>query len=118
MLIAAAAGLVVSQLLLKQGVRTAGPLSITNVQQFLEVIWHILTTPWLLGGYSLSAVTALLWLLLLSRLELSYAVPLLSGIYYVLALIAGFLVFQEVVSLSRWLGVFLIIAGIFLVARS
>jgi undecaprenyl phosphate-alpha-L-ara4N flippase subunit ArnE len=53
----------------------------------------------------------LLWLVVLGRLELSIAYPMLSLGYVVVMLVARTL-FQEVIPVRRWLGTFLIMLGI------
>jgi multidrug transporter EmrE-like cation transporter len=88
------------------------------LSQLGEIVLRVLTTPILFIGYSLSAVSALIWLLVLSRFELSYAAPIFSAIYYVLLLIASAILFREDVSLARWVGAFFIVVGIGLIAQT
>ena len=109
--------LLAGQLLLKEGLKGGKALSIASLPEVGSLIWQILTTPALLLGYALSAVTALLWLVLLSRLELSYAAPVLTGIYYVLLMVASAAIMREAVTPSRWAGMLLIVAGIVLISR-
>src|SRR5688572_26943726 len=100
--------LLASQLLLKQGATSSGPLSLTSLAQLGSLIQQILTSPTLLLGYGLSGVTALMWLVVLSRLDLSYAVPLFTAIYYVLLLVTSALVLREAITPWRWGGALLI----------
>ena len=53
----------------------------------------------------------LLWLMVLSYLELSVAYPILSLGYVVVLLVARYL-FQETIPTQRWLGIVLIMLGI------
>ena len=69
--------------------------------------------------YSLAAVSCLgigvfLWLIILSRQDLTFAYPLLSSSYVLITVYARF-VLKEHVPTSRWVGVFVILCGIFLV---
>ena len=73
---------------LRQGAKAGGALSVTSPADLIGLIRRVLTTPVLLLGYGLSAVSALLWLSS-PRLELSYATPLLNGFFYVLLLLAS-----------------------------
>lgn len=118
LLLLTASGLLVSQLLLKQGAKSGGAISLTSLAQLGGLIRQILTSPLLLLGYGLSGFTALLWLVILSRLEVSYAAPMLTAIYYVLLLLTSALVLREGVTLGRWIGTLLIIAGIAVIARA
>ncbi|MBX6772841.1 MAG: hypothetical protein IRY83_14005 [Chloroflexi bacterium] len=107
-----------NQLLLKYGTRATGQLSLASPAEAAALIRQVLTTPALLAGYALSALTALLWLVVVSRLDLSFAVPLLNGIFYVLLLLASVTLLREAVTPGRWAGALLILAGIVLITTS
>jgi multidrug transporter EmrE-like cation transporter len=70
-----------------------------------------------LSGLFLYVVSVAVWLLVLSRVEVSFAYPLLSAGYIVNA-VAGRYLFQENLSLTRIAGILIIIAGVYFVARS
>ena len=57
------------------------------------------------------------WIVALSRVEVSIAYPMLSIGYVVNAVLAWWL-FGEEVNAQRWLGIGVIIIGVVLVARS
>ena len=57
------------------------------------------------------------WIVALSRVEVSVAYPLLSIGYVVNAALAYWL-FGEAVSLERWAGIAIILVGVTVVARS
>jgi drug/metabolite transporter (DMT)-like permease len=99
------------QLFLKLGTRESGALSFSTPGQILNVMRQIITSPLLLLGYGLSLVTSMLWLVTLSRLDLSYAGPMLTAIYYVFLLLSSALLLRESVTPWRWIGALLIVAG-------
>jgi drug/metabolite transporter (DMT)-like permease len=68
-------------------------------------------------GFAAYGFSALLWLDVLSKLEISIAFPLVS-ITYVITLFVGKFVFGDVITWSRVLGVTIIIVGVIFVARS
>lgn len=107
-----------SQLLLKQGMKAGGTVSLTSLEQVTGLVRQILTSPLLLLGYSLSALTALLWLMLLSRLELNFAALMVNALFYVLLLLSSALFLREPVTPWRWAGALLIVAGAILVSRT
>jgi multidrug transporter EmrE-like cation transporter len=113
----AALGLLGSQLLLKEGTRHTGAISLNTIDDFVSLVRQILTTPLLVAGYGVSAITAVFWLVVVSRLDLSLAVPLLSATYYVLLLLTSSILLGETVSVWRWTGTLLIVAGIFLLSK-
>ncbi len=67
----------------------------------------------LVGSISL-VIGSFLWLIVLSREDLSFAYPLLS-VGYILVTFISAIFFKEKVSWQRWLGVFLIFLGVALV---
>jgi undecaprenyl phosphate-alpha-L-ara4N flippase subunit ArnE len=72
--------------------------------------WHFLAS-----GLCMAAASCL-WMYLLKRYELSVAYPMIS-ISYVFGMLASIYVFHETVPLMRWLGVFLIMTGVILIAK-
>ena len=58
----------------------------------------------------------ILWLYIIKHFPFSMAYPMAS-LSYVFAMIAAMLVFHEEVSLTRWAGVLLIMAGCYFIAK-
>ena len=68
-------------------------------------------------GFVLYGLSAVCWLWVLSRTQLSYAYPLLSLSFpIVVALSAAY--FGEVISPLRWIGVCVIVVGVSFLART
>jgi uncharacterized membrane protein len=117
LLIAVAAAMsCANQLLLKAGVSQGGPISV-SLDGLLILIRRIFTTPLILFGYVLGGLTNLVWLTALSRFEISFASPIMSGLTFVFLLAASALVLGESVGTNRWVGTLLIVAGMVLVGR-
>jgi multidrug transporter EmrE-like cation transporter len=68
-------------------------------------------------GLALYGLSAVVWMLVLKRVELSYAYPMVS-LGYVLVFIASYYLFGESLNFNRIIGLVLIMAGIFFVSRS
>ena len=107
---------VLGQLSMKQGMLKVGyiPLELTKLSSNFS---RIITTPFVFLGLFLYAVSAMFWLVVLSRVELSYAYPMIS-IGYVLIVLFSWVLFHEHISSGRILGVLLICSGVLMVARS
>lgn len=105
-----------AQLLLKEGMRRIG---------YFEFAWanvvpigvQVAASPFVLAGIFAYVVSVLVWLLVLSRVEVSFAYPMLS-VGYIVNAVAGYYLFQENLSLTRITGILIIIAGVYLVTRS
>jgi len=102
---------VVGQVSLKKGMLLAGSATLTP--GLIKVIF----TPYIFLGLILYGVAMLFWLVILSRVELSYAYPMLS-FSYVLIVLASWLIFDENLSPLRLMGVLFICLGVTMVGRS
>ena len=71
--------------------------------------------PFAACGMSMLLAT-LLWLYILRHYEFSVAYPLTS-ISYIAGMLAAILVFHEAIPITRWIGVILIMVGVFLVVK-
>lgn len=74
-------------------------------------------SPFILIGLLFYFISLLLWLIVLSKAELSFAYPLIS-LSYVFVMFFSFFFLHESVGILRILGVFLIISGVVFVSRS
>lgn len=77
----------------------------------------LLATPAVWGGLFLFGVSALVWLVVLSRVSLSFAYPF-AALTYVLILLFDLFVLDETVPPLRWAGVGFIAIGIVLISRT
>jgi multidrug transporter EmrE-like cation transporter len=105
-----------AQLLLKAGSRavTGIAFNLSNAGTLFErMAWN----PPILMGLICYAVSVVVWVMALSRVDVSVAYPMLS-IGYVVNAVAAWLLFAEVLSSTRVLGIGVIIVGCWLVARS
>jgi len=74
-------------------------------------IVHKLRSPWLWLALASLGFGLLVWLLVLQRMEVGVAYPMLSLNFVFITLIAHF-VFHEHIDRRHWLGVVLVIAGV------
>ncbi len=109
--------LVIAQLLLKAGMNQVGPVELNDVNALGKLVIKVFLTPHLLAGVLLYILSSFFWLIGLSHVELSYAYPFV-GLAYVLVVLFSWLFLKESVTLIRWAGVILIVAGVFLVSRT
>jgi len=105
-----------AQLLLKAGTNTVGVFEFSR-DNLLPVGLRLATEPHIAGGIGCYVVSVVVWILALSRVEVSVAYPMLS-IGYVVNAIAAYYLFGEAVTPARLIGIGVIILGVFLVARS
>ncbi len=105
-----------AQLLLKAGTNSVGAFEF-SLDNVLPIGWKLATQPHIAGGLGCYVVSVMVWIMALSRVEVSIAYPMLSIGYVVNALAAWYL-FGEAVTPMRLAGIGVIILGVCLVARS
>jgi drug/metabolite transporter (DMT)-like permease len=108
----------VAQLALKTGMNevnaSLAPASFSLDGRSLRVL---VAQPFVWGGLVLFGVSALVWLVVLSRASLSFAYPF-AALTYITILLFDHFVLDEQVPALRWAGVACIALGIFLVSRT
>jgi multidrug transporter EmrE-like cation transporter len=105
-----------AQLLLKAGTNSVGTFAF-SLGNTVPVGWKLATEPHILGGLACYVVSVVVWIMALSRVEVSIAYPMLS-VGYVVNAIAAWYLFGEAVSATRLVGIGIIILGVYVVARS
>jgi multidrug transporter EmrE-like cation transporter len=105
-----------AQLLLKIGMSHGGIKEAMAGQAWGGLATQVATNHWVIGGLSLYALSAVVWLLVLARVQLSYAYPFV-GIGFIITMLMGWWVLGDAMSVQRVGGTLLIATGIALVAR-
>ncbi|MEM9922890.1 MAG: EamA family transporter [Cyanobacteria bacterium P01_D01_bin.50] len=102
---------VTGQLFLKIGAVKLGKVNAANV---ISQITGIITTPELLIGLGCYGIGAVIYILLLTRVNLSVAGPSAS-LVYVFSVLLGYFIFKESIPVTRLIGLSLIVCGVILV---
>jgi drug/metabolite transporter (DMT)-like permease len=104
------------QILLKKGMGGMGPLTL-SVSQLGNILWRIVTNPYVVIGLGIYVCGTLFWLMALSRVDLSYAYPFAS-LSYIVMLTASWLLFNENITPMRVLGSVVVGIGVLIISRS
>ncbi|MFL6579801.1 MAG: SMR family transporter [Burkholderiales bacterium] len=105
-----------AQLLLKAGTNSIGAFAFT-ADNVVPIGAKLAVNPFIAGGLACYAVSVVVWIMALSRVEVSLAYPMLSIGYVVNALAAWYL-FGEALTAQRMIGIGTIIVGVFLLSRT
>lgn len=116
MLMAVTAG-TVGDLLLAKGMKELGDLSTMNLRGIMEVALRAMTEWKIVVGTAMLALFFFLWLAVLSWEDLSVALPLQALNYVLVALLAKYLL-NEQVSPLRWAGIIMVCIGVMLITKS
>ena len=105
-----------AQIMLKKGMLSLGALNL-SLNQMVSTIFSVLFNPWVFAGLCLFVVSMASHLVVLSRVQLSFAYPFLSLAYVIVAVYA-FFIFGEDVGMARIAGIALICAGTVFISLS
>ncbi|MDZ7859867.1 MAG: EamA family transporter [Candidatus Krumholzibacteriota bacterium] len=106
------------QFMIKAGVNEivskTGKIDFSNL---LSWLLKAAVNGFVLGGFFSYALSAVLWIVILSRAQLSWAFPMVSLSYVITALVAPVLL-NEAFSYMRFIGILIICLGVFFVSRT
>jgi multidrug transporter EmrE-like cation transporter len=105
-----------AQLLLKAGTNAVGHFEF-SAANIVPVGMKLALEPHILGGLSCYVVSVVVWIMGLSRVEVSIAYPMLS-VGYAINAVAAWYLFGESITAQKLIGIAFIIGGVFLVARN
>ena len=106
----------VGQILLKKGMGSMGPLTL-SVDHLFGILLKIATNPFVIVGLGIYVLSTVFWLAALSRVDLSFAYPFAS-LSYIVMLGASLLLFKEDITMLRLAGTLVVGLGVLLIARS
>jgi multidrug transporter EmrE-like cation transporter len=105
---------VCGHLFLKAGMNKIGAIS---VDQLLVSFSKIFTTPYVILGLLSYVSSVAMYMVVLSRVDISYAYPLMMGLGYVLIVLFSWQIFAEPFSTFKWIGIVLILIGVSLLGK-
>lgn len=108
---------IAGQVALKAAMNRVGRIGGDEIAAAGDTIARAAREPRLWLGLFLFGISALFWLIVLSRVPLSVAYPIV-GISYILIVLLGRFMLHEHVPALRWLGVVVVAAGIAIIGLS
>lgn len=107
---------VAAQLLIKTGTNAVGYFEYTRAN-ILPIGWKLATQPHIIGALTCYVVGVVVWILALSRVQVSIAYPLLS-LGYIVNAVAAYYLFGEALSPAKLVGMGIIIVGVVVISRA
>ncbi len=106
----------IAQLALKASVSDTGVINL-DLSSLVSSAGSLVVNVWLWRGLVCYGISVVVWILALSRVDVSIAYPMLS-IGYVVNAVAAWHLFDEPLGVGRIVGIGIIILGVFVLARS
>ena len=106
----------IAQLLLKKGTNAIGAIHLT-AENWFSIGVQLATQLPIIGGLTCYVISVVVWIIGLSRVDVTIAYPLLS-IGYIVNAIGAWYFLGEIMSLQRMLAIGVIIIGVALLVKS
>ena len=104
------------QILLKIGMNRLGSIALNSMDALGHLFLGVVKSPIVMTGLFLYLLSAAIWLVVLSAVDLSFAYPFI-GITYILVLLVSKLILKEDVNPLRWIGAAIITVGVVVISR-
>jgi len=105
-----------AQILMKTGTNSIGYFDF-SVENIVPIGWKLATEPHIIGAMACYVLGVLIWILALSRVQVSIAYPLLS-LGYVVNAVAAWYLFNESFNPAKVVGMGVIILGVVIISRA
>jgi multidrug transporter EmrE-like cation transporter len=105
-----------AQLLLKLGMGRIGHFELT-AGKIWPIGWQIASSLPIIGGLACYVISVLVWMVVLSRVEVGMAYPMVS-LGYVITALGAYYWLGEQLNPMRLAGIFVILVGVWLVSRT
>ena len=90
---------------------------VSNLATLLVFLKTVFASPFLWAGLLVVVAVFILWSMILSKIDLSVAVPIASFSYILVPLVSIVFLHEQITAL-RWMGIFFVLAGVVLVSLS
>ncbi|MBU4314613.1 MAG: EamA family transporter [Actinobacteria bacterium] len=107
---------VAGQILLKIGINHIGMVNFGNLDALKQLFFGVIKSPLVISGLFLYVISAAIWLVVLSAVDLSFAYPFI-GFTYVMVLVLSKFILKEDVNPIRWAGALIITIGVIVISR-
>jgi multidrug transporter EmrE-like cation transporter len=106
-----------AQISLKHGMaQPSVQIALTN-GGLQPILYAVVANPFVLGGLFVYGLSAVVWLFVLARIDVSVAYPFVS-LGFVVTMVLGCLLFGEAFTIRKILGTLVVMAGVYLVAAA
>ncbi|OYY49350.1 MAG: hypothetical protein B7X95_06660 [Methylophilaceae bacterium 17-44-8] len=106
----------IAQIVLKTGMSNPGVLNAVQSGVAMQMITTISTNLYVIGGLTLYFASAAVWLLVLARVDVSFAYPFV-GLGFVVTMLLAFFINGEVLSTAKVIGTLCIALGVAIMAQ-
>ncbi len=108
---------IISQTFLRKGLVKIGGIQINNFKSFLESFFRLFQEAYIYIGVIIAIAGAFIWLIVISKKELTVAFPISSGIFFIILFLSSWLFLKEDITIWKIMGVATILVGISVISK-
>jgi multidrug transporter EmrE-like cation transporter len=105
-----------AQIVLKTGMSNADVLSAIQSASTFNIVKTISTNIFVIGGLALYFASAAVWLLVLAKVDVSFAYPFV-GLGFIITMLLAFFINGEILSTTKIIGTLCIALGVAIIAQ-
>ena len=105
-----------AQLFIRKGMLKIGEISF-DFEQIVKMVLAVFTNVYLLSGMFSYGISIILWMMVLSKVNVSLAYPF-SSIGYIITTVLAYLFFNEPITFQKVVGIIIICIGVFILTQS
>lgn len=106
----------IAQIVLKMGMSNTSVLQAIQSKSAMQAFTVIASNVYVIGGLALYFASAAVWLLVLARVDVSFAYPFV-GLGFVVTMLLAFFINGEVLSTTKIVGTLCIAIGVAIIAQ-
>ena len=104
-------------LIIKYKINKMGEVKFSSLRIVINYFIELLRSPLIIGGIISIFISAFVWMIALSRLQISVAYPVAVGLNFLVVVIIALLLLGEQLTFTKVIGILLIFISIFLLSR-
>ena len=107
----------VGALIIKYKINEMGTIQLSSFRFVIKYFYELIKSPLIICGIFSIFISAFVWMVALSRLQISIAYPVAVGLNFIVVVTVALIFFKEHLSVEKIIGIVLIFISVFLISR-
>ncbi len=104
-------------LIIKYKINEMGTIQLSSFRFVIKYFYELIKSPLIICGIFSIFISAFVWMVALSRLQISIAYPVAVGLNFIVVVTVALIFFKEHLSVEKIIGIILIFISVFLISR-
>ncbi len=104
-------------LVIKYKINEMGTIQLSSYRFVIKYFYELIKSPLIICGIFSIFISAFVWMVALSRMQISIAYPVAVGLNFIVVVTFALIFFKEHLSVEKIIGIVLIFISVFLISR-